>query len=79
MQQVTTTLQPFYGPFSEAGAKRELLDFMVQGEINRLHAAGHKRKLLHRQLAPKQRRHVAISPTALTLKKRGSELSSSSD
>ena len=34
-----TTRQPFYGPFSGTtwvtGAKRELLDFMVQGEINR--------------------------------------------
>jgi len=35
----TTTPQPFYGPFAGppgwAGARRELLDFMVQGEINR--------------------------------------------
>jgi len=35
----TTTPQPFYGPFSGppgwAGARRELLDFMVQGKINR--------------------------------------------
>jgi len=35
----TTPPQPFYGPFPEppgwAGARRELLDFMVQGKINR--------------------------------------------
>ena len=31
----TTTSQPFYGPFSGAGARRELMDFMVQGKINR--------------------------------------------
>jgi len=35
----TVPLQPFYGPFSGppgwAGAKRKLLDFMVQGKINR--------------------------------------------
>jgi len=34
-----STQQPFYGPFSGttgwAGARRELLDFMVQGKINR--------------------------------------------
>jgi len=34
-----TTLQPFYSPFSGprgwAGARRELLDFMVQGKTNR--------------------------------------------
>jgi len=35
----TPQTQPFYGPFPGppgwAGARRELLDFMVQGEINR--------------------------------------------
>ena len=44
-----STPQPFYGPFSGttgwASARRELLDFMVQGEINRDrhtdHPAGH--------------------------------------
>jgi len=44
-----TTPQPFYGPFPGppgwAGARRELLDFMVQGKINRgrhfVHPAGH--------------------------------------
>jgi len=34
-----TTPQPFYGPFPGppgwTGARRELLDFMVQGKINR--------------------------------------------
>jgi len=30
-----THTQPFYGPFSGARARRELLDFMVQGKINR--------------------------------------------
>jgi len=41
-QQPTNThtrIQPFYGPFPGlpgwAGARRELLDFMVQGKINR--------------------------------------------
>jgi len=37
--------QPFYGPFpgppSWAGARRELLDFMVQGEINRRRHTDH--------------------------------------
>jgi len=45
----TTPPQPFYGPFpgpsGSAGARRELLDFTVQGEINRGrhtdHAAGY--------------------------------------
>ena len=45
----THTKQPFYGPFPGppgwAGARRELLDFMVQGKINRGrhtdHPAGH--------------------------------------
>jgi len=32
----TTTLRPFFpGPPGWAGARRELLDFMVQGKINR--------------------------------------------
>ena len=39
MITTTTTLQPFYGPFTGpprwAGGRRELLDFMVQGKINR--------------------------------------------
>jgi len=37
--QTHTHTQPFYGPFPGpprwAGARRELLDFMVQGKINR--------------------------------------------
>ena len=49
LSQTTTTPQPFYGPFfgtpGVAGARRELLDFMVQGQINRSrhtdHPVGH--------------------------------------
>jgi len=39
LTSATTPPQPFYGPFSGitrvSGASRELLGFMVQGEINR--------------------------------------------
>jgi len=43
--QVPIPPQPFYGPFSGttgwAGARRELLDFMVQGKIDRRRHTDH--------------------------------------
>jgi len=39
---LTTILRPFFpGPPRWAGARRELLDFMVQGKINRGRHPGH--------------------------------------
>ena len=62
----STTPQPFYGPFS--GARRELLDFMVQGEINRGrhtdHPAG-RHSIRTNQCPPPTSPHSFYGPDAL--------------
>jgi len=66
-QHINSTPQPFYGPFSGTtrvsrcgGARGELLDFMVQGKINRGrhidHPAG--RHSIRTNQCPPQNQHI---------------------
>ena len=65
----TTVLRPFFpGPPRWAGARRELLDFMVQGKINRGrhtdHPAGHH-TIRTNQCPPPSPPHIFCRPDAL--------------
>jgi len=64
----TTTQQLFYGPFlgppGWAGARRELLDFMVQGKINRFRHTDHP--AMHHSIRTNQcPMPISIIPTFL--------------
>jgi len=75
-QKCHTHTQPFYGPFSGwAGARRELLDCMVQGNINRGRHTDHTARHHSIQTNPIFYRPGALPATQPTVSRHWRQLS----